>query len=275
MVTSRKVGARKVSVPKKKEVIEGYKIQENIAVKASQNKIVYVLIGLLVIGAFFVGTLWTKVKELEKRTTNTTATLPTSVPGQPSLPSNVDVKDVKSQGEPFIGKNDAPVTMAYWRDFQCPFCQRFEQDTLSELVTKYVTTGKLRIIFKDFQFLGPDSQTVGLVARAVWEVAPDKFYDWQKYIFDHQGTENSGWGTKDKLMVMTKAVLGSSQANKVSSLADQKKAEYQKAIDDDKTEGGKFGVTGTPGFVLGNQVIAGAVPTSNFETAIDALLTKK
>ncbi|MBI2023890.1 thioredoxin domain-containing protein [Candidatus Giovannonibacteria bacterium] len=68
------------------------------------------------------------------------------------------IVDVDIKNEPFIGDPNAPVTIAYWSDFQCPFCQRFEQNTLPTLVDQYVKTGKVKIVFKDFQFLGPDSQ---------------------------------------------------------------------------------------------------------------------
>jgi len=227
--------------------------------------------------AFVTGVLWQKVSTLEKASSSfsptAAPTIANAARGAPSVSANI--KDVKIDGEPFVGKEDALVTMAYWRDFQCPFCQRFEQQTLTELYKKYITTGKLRVVFKDLQFLGADSQTVGLAARAVWEIKPDKYYDWQKYVYDHQGQENSGWGTKDKIIDMTKAVLGQEIANKVSSLMDQNKDKYQKAMDDDKAEGAKFGINGTPGFIIENQVVSGAQPLSTFEQIIEGLLNKK
>ncbi|MBI3290808.1 thioredoxin domain-containing protein, partial [Candidatus Falkowbacteria bacterium] len=92
--------------------------------------------------------------------------------GAAGVPSEqkVNIKDVDLKGEPFIGNAQAPVTLAYWLDFQCPFCQRFDLQTLPVLAQMYVNTGKLKVVFKDFQFLGPDSQTAGLAAHAVWEL---------------------------------------------------------------------------------------------------------
>ena len=71
----------------------------------------------------------------------------------------VDVADVKTDGEPFIGDEKAPAVMAYFFDYQCPYCRQEELQVLPQLITDYVKSGKLRIVFKDFQFLGPDSQT--------------------------------------------------------------------------------------------------------------------
>src|SRR3989338_3812747 len=38
----------------------------------------------------------------------------------------INIKDVKIAGETYIGNAKAPVTMAYWSDFQCPFCKAVE-----------------------------------------------------------------------------------------------------------------------------------------------------
>lgn len=187
--------------------------------------------------------------------------------------SNIDIKNVNLDGEPFIGEENAPLTMAYWRDFQCPFCQRFELQTLDTLVNAYVKTGKMKIVFKDFQFLGPDSQTLGIASRAVWELYPEKHYEWQIAIFQNQGQENSGWATKDNVLAITRKVAGI-DIIKVGELMDSKKDEYQKNMDVDKTEAAKFGINGTPGFVIGTQAIYGAVPLSEFTKVIDAELQK-
>lgn len=183
--------------------------------------------------------------------------------------SKVNVKDSRS-----IGDANAPVVMAYWTDYQCPFCQRFDQQTLTTLVEQYVNKGKLKIVVKDFAFLGDDSTTAGLAARAVWEVSPKNYLAWHEAVFSKQDGENTGWGNKDDIIELTKTISGIN-ADKVAKLMDQKKDEYLKAMNADKSEGSGFGVTGTPGFVIGTQLISGAVPTSDFTTAIEAELAKK
>ncbi len=204
-------------------------------------------------------------KNQDQGTTDTTT-------GQAAQPS-VDISQVDTKGEPFIGNANAPVTMAYWFDYQCPFCKNFETDTLPELKTKYIDTGKLKVVFKDFQFLGADSQTAGAAAEAVWELYPGKFFDWQTAMFNAQGEENSGYDSKDNIIKLTRGVSGI-DADKVSSLMDQKKSEIQTELDGDKTEGEKFGVNSTPAFIIGKQLISGAEPASTFEQAIDQELNK-
>jgi protein-disulfide isomerase len=200
------------------------------------------------------------------------ATQPATANAQPQAPVAVDVGKVKTDGEPYIGNANAPVTMAYWYDYQCPFCQRNEEDTMPQIVKNYVDTGKLKVVFKDYEFLGPDSQTLGQYSRAVWEVAPDKFYQWHKAVYDNQGTENTGWATQAKILSITKSVLTADQTNQVVQLVKTKGTEYQKEMDADKAEGTAMGINGTPGAIIGKQLVSGAQPYAAFQSAIDAAL---
>lgn len=199
---------------------------------------------------------------------------PTAAVKQGELKTNTaDIKKVDIKNEPFVGVKDAPATLAYWFDFQCPFCQRFDLNTLSVLNEQYVKTGKLKVVFKDFQFLGSDSTTAGLAAHAVWEISPENYFKWHQAMFEKQDAENGGWGTKQNIITLTKTIPGI-DADKISQLMEEKKAEYQKEIDADKAEAEKFGINGTPGFIIGKQLIVGAQPTDTFTQAIDAELKK-
>ena len=184
----------------------------------------------------------------------------------------VDVSKVKTAGEPFIGKQNAPVTIAYWFDYQCPFCKQNELQSMPQLVKDYVDTGKVRIVFKDFAFLGADSDTLGHAARAVWEVAPDKFYAWHHAIFAAQGTENTGWATTAKIRSVTASVLTAAQTDQVMQLMQSKATTYQQAMDADKAEGASFGVTGTPSMIINKEMVEGAQPYAQIKTAIDTEL---
>lgn len=146
---------------------------------------------------------------------------------------------------------------------------------MPQLISEYVNTGKVKIVFKDYQFLGPDSQTLGQYSRAVWATTPDKFYQWHKAIFDNQGTEKTGWATQDKILSITTSVLGVSDTSKVAALVKSDGAEYQKEMDADKAEGSADGVTGTPAMIIGKQLVSGAVPYAQIKSAMDAALASK
>lgn len=225
--------------------------------------IAIVIAGVIVAGAV----LWTDNK-------NAARPIVTNTPPQPAAQA-VDVSKVKTDNEPFIGNKNAPATMAYWYDYQCPFCQRNEAQAMPQIIKDYVETGKLKVVFKDYQFLGPDSQTLGKYSRAVWEVAPDKFYEWHKTMFENQGTENTGWATEDKIQSVTTKVLGSNDSVKVVALVKSNGDAYQKEMDDDRNEGTAMGISGTPAAVVGKQLVSGAQPYSSFKQAIDAALQGK
>jgi len=195
-----------------------------------------------------------------------------TAPSQPTNPT-VDGSKVKTAGEPFVGNPNAKITLAYWFDYQCPFCKQNEQSVIPSIVSDYVNSGKVKIVFKDFAFLGPDSTTLAINERAVWDVDQSKFYAWHKAIFDNQGQEGSGWAsTQTKIDAITTQVLGATETARVDGLVISKANIYTAEINADKTEGAAFGVTGTPSIVVGKQLIVGAEPYSNIKSAIDAAL---
>ena len=146
---------------------------------------------------------------------------------------------------------------------------------MPEIITNYVDSGKVKIVFKDYAFLGPDSQTLGQYARAVWAVDPAKFYAWHDAMFTNQGTENTGWATQSKILSITNSVLGQAETAKVAQDVTTNGAAYQQAMDADKAEADKFGIQGTPAAIIGTQEITGAEPYANFQSAINAALAAK
>src|SRR6185295_3203068 len=151
---------------------------------------------------------------------------------QPTQQQTADISKVNLTGEPFVGNANAPVVVAFWSDYQCPFCKKSAQESLTPMIADYVASGKVKIIYKDFVFLGSDSSAAALAARAVWEVAPDKFEQWHEGMFSKQDDENAGWGNKADILALTKS-LGIDSA-KVDSLMTSKASQYQAAIDADK-----------------------------------------
>lgn len=238
---------------------------------SSQNKlstpIAIIIAGVIIAGAIFLGT--------SRSSNGSAAAVPQQQAQAQAAPQiAVDISKVKTDGEPYVGKVDAPVTIAYWYDYQCPFCKQNEETVMPQIVKDYVDTGKVKIVFKDFQFLSEDSQRLGKVARAVWDIAPTKFYQWHKAVYDNQGTENTGWATDAKILSITTGVLGATDAQKAMQLAVKNADTYQKEMDADKAEGGAMGINGTPGTIIGKQLISGAQPYAAFKQAIDAALKK-
>jgi protein-disulfide isomerase len=198
---------------------------------------------------------------------------PSTGSGQVPAAPKVDIKNVKTDGEPFIGNANAPVTIAEWSDYQCPFCKQFELTTLPQIVQNYIQAGKVKIVFKDFQFLGPNSMVDAEYARAMWALYPAQFAGWRTALFSQEPQENSLSAVDNlKFVLKTTGSVAGVDVDKVTAAVTANKAAYDSAINADKTEAANFGITATPSFVIGTQMIAGAYPYATFQTAIDALL---
>lgn len=187
----------------------------------------------------------------------------------------VNVKDVKTENTPFIGSPTAPATLVLWFDYQCPFCKQFEQTVTPQLIENYVKTGKLKIYFKDFQFLGQDSVDASLYAHAVWEAYPDHFYDWYVAVMDAQDDEgDQGFGDFASIEKLTKEKVPGIDVAKIKSLVDTNKAKYTEMMQAARAEGASFGINGTPSVIVGTKLLSGAVPYAQVAALVDAELKK-
>ena len=232
-------------------------------------------LAIVVAGGMVSGAIvWTSLNQPPPQVAYLPSTAP-AAPGaaqpaaEPPAPE-ADIAKVVTDGAAFIGQPDAPVTMAYWFDYQCPFCKQEEEMVFPQILKDYVDTGKLKIVYKDFAFLGPDSQTASFAARAVWEVAPDKFRAWHSAMMTNQDDENGGWGKKEDILALTKSL--DIDADKVAALMESRATDYNTAMTADSNEGYSMGVGGTPSFLIGKEMIVGAQPYDRLKAAIDKQL---
>jgi len=181
-------------------------------------------------------------------------------PGTPApsegTPTAVDINDVKTEGSPYVGNRNAPVTVAVWFDFQCGFCKQYESTTLKSVTEEFVNDGKVRIVYKDYQFLGQASIDTALYSRAVWDAYPDKWGAW----FTAVATGSTGEVTLNAAGLDAVSVGLGLDATRINKLLTDNKAKYQAAITADQAEGVAFGIKGTPGSIIGTTLVSGAQP---------------
>jgi protein-disulfide isomerase len=230
-------------------------------------------VAVIVAGLFIGGAvMWSNAHP-----TAPTAQTPSGAAAAPA----VDIKNVKTDGDPFIGKADAPITIAFWSDFQCPYCKAVEvgdapaipnPPVLPDLIKNYVDTGKVKVVFMDFAFLGNDSVMGAAYSQAVWKLYPDKYFVWRTAMYTAQDQEgDQGFGNAASIDKLDATISGIDAA-KVAADVKANMSTYQAKMDADKAEATKVGIKATPSFVIGTQVIEGAYPYATFQTAIDALL---
>lgn len=162
-----------------------------------------------------------------------------------------------------LGEVDAPVVMVNYSEFQCPFCGKFARDTEPTLIKKYVKDGTLRIEWRDFPYLGPESTTAARAGRAA--AAQGEFWAFHDAMYANQQPPNSGLLTEKYLAgVADKIGLNVAQFRK-----DMASPEIAKAVQRDFNEGQAIGVTGTPAFLINGRPVIGAQPTDVFTGTIE------
>ncbi|KKW44801.1 hypothetical protein A3C94_03055 [Candidatus Kaiserbacteria bacterium RIFCSPHIGHO2_02_FULL_55_17] len=210
---------------------------------------------------------------------------PSTGSGQAGSPQagEVDINEVKTGGEPFIGDANAPVTIAFWSDFQCPYCKAFEvgheqiptPPALPDIIKNYVDTGKVKIVFKDVVFLSPrmgtDSLTGAVYNLAVWKLYPESYFAWRTAMFNAQDEEGGGFGDAESIDALNATVSGI-DADKVTAEVNANRSEYEQRANEVTAEAQRLGVNATPSLIIGTELIAGARSYADFQTVLDALL---
>ena len=64
-----------------------------------------------------------------------------------------------------LGNANAPVTIIEYGDYQCPFCTRYFSQIQPVIKSQYIDTGKAKMVFRDFSFLGPESTAAANAAQ--------------------------------------------------------------------------------------------------------------
>jgi len=232
-----------------------------------------ILVALLVIAAFLIGVLFTKVQYLEKnQTAGGTQQAAAGNNQQPAaVPAGTKV-NVSVGHFPVKGNASAKVTIIEFADFRCPFCEQFFTSTESQLISDYVNTGKAKFAFRDFAFLPgttADGQQASVVAADAAECANDqgKFWDFHDYLYKNQPSESdTSMYTTDTL---TQAAISlGMDGNTFRSCLNNKTDETK--VNADLADGQKAGVNGTPSFFINGNPVVGACPLATLEGAVDA-----
>ncbi len=170
---------------------------------------------------------------------------------------------------PAIGEPDAPVEFVMWADFQCPFCGRFELQTLPQLRQRYVDTGKLKFVWRNFVNYGSESHDSAVAAYCAGE--QDKFWEYHDTLYRNQSGIQRGAFSKGNLQRFADE-LGLDRAAFDTCLDG---TSFDAVIAADKQLGrGEFSVNATPTFFVNGLRVVGAQPTADFVSIIEDALSR-
>lgn len=174
--------------------------------------------------------------------------------------------------DPFLGDEDAPVTIVEWSDYECPFCKRFFSTTLDQLKEKYIDTGKVKLVYRDFPlgFHDPLATQEAYAANCAREQGDDEtYFAYHDLIFNT--TSGNGRGLQTEQLYDMASQLNLDEAKFKECVESEK---YKEEVAKDIADGQKAGIRGTPGFLVNGQLVSGAQPFSAFEQIIEAALNQ-
>ncbi|HMB14435.1 MAG TPA: DsbA family protein [Roseovarius sp.] len=168
-----------------------------------------------------------------------------------------------NDGHSWVGGNpEGDITLVEFMDYRCGYCRR-AVDEVNGLLEE---DGNIRFIVKEFPILGEDSVLASRFAIATQQVAGDEAY---KSVHDalmaYNGTMNDTGFTRlaDSLGLDANAIVAAMDSDAVS-----------KVIAANHALGQRLQISGTPSFVMGEQMLRGFLPQDAMQSIADDIRTQ-
>jgi protein-disulfide isomerase len=146
---------------------------------------------------------------------------------------NLDIDD-----DAILGNPNAPITIIEFSDYECPFCERFWTQTLPQIKSEYINTGKAKFVYRDLPLtsIHPMAQPSAEAAECVRESAgnDEAYFEYHDTLFKNQNLLN-----KENLILWAQQ-----QGHNINSCLNSNK--FALEVNKDLQDGAGAGVTGTP-----------------------------
>ena len=166
----------------------------------------------------------------------------------------------KSTNMPFTGNPEGDIVVVEFFDYNCGYCKR-----ALESVQKVVDKDKnVKVVFVELPILGEQS-----TQAARWALAAQKqgkYFEYHQAIMNHRGPKSD-----DQLEKIAESV----QLDLTQLKADLDSDEINTALSENRQLADSLGISGTPAFIIGDEIVRGFVPFETMEATIAAMRTKK
>lgn len=209
---------------------------------------------------------------IQKQLQEITTLLKTRPVAAAAAPPREIVLDIT--GAPVKGEQNAKIVLIEFSDFQCPFCSRFARDTISQVQTDYIATGKIKYVFANFPL-----ETIHPFAFKAAEAAScaadqGRFWEMHDRLFANQNA------LKPEDLPQHAEAIGLDKTKFQQCLETEKQAP---SVRKSMAQAGDVGVTGTPTVMVGLiqpnsskvkvlRTLKGAQPFAAVKDAIDNAL---
>lgn len=198
-------------------------------------------------------------------------------PAQAAAAPSIDMEKL-IRDSPSLGEDDAPVTIAVFSDFSCPFCAAAAGENqqvieylqsrdpsweapVPNIIKEYVETGKVKLVFKYF----PGHGTGGEAMKLAWCADEQgKFWEVHDAFFANQGD------IENVAKLKTLAAGAGADLTELEKCYSSNK--YASKLTSSTSEGRTAGVQGTPAFVVNGRMLSGAQSFAVFKQVIEAEL---
>jgi protein-disulfide isomerase len=166
--------------------------------------------------------------------------------------------DVPVDDDPALGPADAPITIIEFSDYECPYCQKWQAETMPKLLAGY--GGKIRFIYRDFPLYGSHANAASAAEAANCAGDQGKYFEFHDKLFS--GAYSLGQAAYEKY------------AAEINLDIDQYKScltsrQYQKEVESDYQFAAELGIRSTPTFFINGLAVIGAQPYEVFQQIID------
>jgi protein-disulfide isomerase len=167
-----------------------------------------------------------------------------------------------------LGPAKAPVTVVEYASMTCPHCAAFEQNVLPMLRLKYIDTGKVRFVFREFP-LDINAAAASMLARCIAGDNTEKFYATISLLFKQQ----------DQLVAQTLVTLRligkqAGMDEQAVEACEKNQAQLDKIAADQKFAFETLKVDATPTFFVNGEKLKGAMSFEELDAKIKSLLKR-
>ena len=180
-------------------------------------------------------------------------------------------KESLLSGSTILGNSDAEITVVEFGDYQCTFCYKFHNDVMKKINEKYIKSGDVNFVYKDFPLNGKPSILASEASYCAQQQG--KFWTYHNMLYDNWGGENTGWITQNVLTNFAKE----SELNLEQFNLCMENSEFRQKVLNNEQFAKEININATPSFLIfdNNEVyrIIGAQPFEQFELAFQELRT--
>lgn len=179
------------------------------------------------------------------------------------------IEKIDTKGQPQMGKKGAKVKIVEFGDYKCPACRYFETDIKPEIKKKYIDTGKAELYFIHSPAHGEESLFGGLAGETVLKQEPDKYWAFQKALFELQPGTDQEWLSMTAVKEAAKTA-GIKNLDKLEKAIDEKTEEA--SVKKDIKLVTQHNVTMTPTIIVNGKEVANPMDIKEVEATIEKAL---